>query len=52
MENKEVNIKLTVNELNFILDVIGEKPFKTVKDLISKIVNQGNEQIKPQENGN
>lgn len=41
-----IEIKLTLEEVNYILGVLSEKPFKEVFPLIGKIQEQGNQQIK------
>lgn len=42
----EVNLKLSLEEVNYILGVLSEKPYKEVFSLIVKIQEQGNQQIK------
>ncbi|MEM7106097.1 MAG: hypothetical protein AAF502_23395 [Bacteroidota bacterium] len=41
----ELTIKLTVEELNLILQGLSEMPFKTVYDLIGKLNAQANDQL-------
>lgn len=45
MGDNIVKIELTVDEVNFILSTLSEKPYKDVFRLIAKIQEQGNEQI-------
>lgn len=42
----DIKITLTVEEINFILNVLAERPYNEVAPLIEKIKQQGNEQIK------
>lgn len=42
---KEINLKLTVDETNQILDALGNLPFKSVFGLIQKIQNQAAGQL-------
>ena len=46
----EIVIKLTLEEVNYILNVLSEKPYKEVFTLIAKIQEQGNKQIKDDNN--
>jgi len=46
----EIAIKLTLEEVNYILGILSEKPYKEVFPLIVKIQEQGNEQIKDDNN--
>lgn len=41
-----IKITLTVEEINFILNVLAERPYAEVAPLIEKIKQQGNEQVK------
>lgn len=45
MGDNIVKIELTVDEVNFILSALSEKPYKDVFLLIAKIQEQGNSQI-------
>ena len=40
-----IKLELTQNEVNQILFMLSEKPYKQVFELIGKIQKQGNEQI-------
>jgi hypothetical protein len=42
---KELNIKLTVSELNLILESLGNMPYIRVYELISQIQQQAKEQL-------
>lgn len=48
MGDNIVKIELTVDEVNFILSTLSGKPYKDVFRLITKIQEQGNEQIQTQ----
>jgi len=52
VENKEVTIKLPVQQWNIILNALGARPFAEVADLIANIKVQAEQQIneKPPEN--
>ena len=41
----DIKITLTIEEINFILNVLAEKPYAEVAPLIEKIKQQGNEQV-------
>jgi hypothetical protein len=45
MGDNIIKLELTQNEVNQILFVLSEKPYKEVFELIGKIQKQGNEQI-------
>lgn len=45
MENPEIKLELTLNEINMILASLGKHPFDEVVALLSKIRGQGEEQI-------
>jgi len=42
---KEFELKLTEKEINYVLSVLGTRPFTEVADLLGKIQSQANEQI-------
>ena len=42
----DIKITLTVEEINFILNILAERPYNEVAELIEKIQQQGNKQIK------
>jgi hypothetical protein len=46
MENSDLTIELTLNEINMILASLGKHPFEDVVALVSKIREQGEVQIK------
>ena len=41
----DIKLNLTVEEVNFILNVLAERPYKEVAELIEKIKQQGIEQF-------
>jgi hypothetical protein len=45
MGSNIIKLELTQNEVNQILFVLSEKPYKQVFELIGKIQKQGNEQL-------
>jgi hypothetical protein len=45
MENPELTVELTLNEINMILASLGKHPFDEVVALVSKIKLQGEAQI-------
>ena len=45
MENPEIKLELTLNEINMILASLGKHPFDEISQLIGKIRSQGEEQI-------
>lgn len=45
MENPDLTIELTLNEINMILASLGKHPFDEISQLIGKIRSQGEEQI-------
>jgi len=47
---KELNLKITLEEANLILEALGNMPFTRVYTLISKIQSQAEEQINDQDN--
>jgi hypothetical protein len=46
MENPEITVELTLNEINMILASLGKHPFDEVVALVSKIRLQGEARIK------
>lgn len=46
MENPDLNLTLTLNEINTILASLGKHPFDEIAVLVSKIRSQGEAQIK------
>jgi len=42
---KEINLSLTVDELNLILEAIGQLPFVKVYALVAKVQKQAQEQL-------
>ena len=42
---KELNIKLTINELNLVLEALGNLPYIRVYELINEIQQQAKKQI-------
>jgi hypothetical protein len=49
MENKTIKLELTVNEVNTVLEALSNLAFKQVADIISKITQQGNNQLQKKE---
>lgn len=47
---KNIKLELSVEEVNTILDSLGERPFKQVFNLINKIQQQASVQLNPGEN--
>ena len=43
--NHEVSMQLTVKEINLILDALGDRPYRTVFQIVSKIQTQAEEQL-------
>lgn len=50
MEEKTLQLELTIEEVNHILDALGNQPFKSVFQLINKIQNQAAKQLNGQDN--
>lgn len=46
---KEITIVLTAQELDFVCNVLADRPFKEVNGLLAKIVNQANAPALPVE---
>lgn len=49
MEDKEITLKLSISEVNMVLDALSERPYKDVFQLVAKIQHQGNEQVESNE---
>lgn len=45
MGEQLIDLKLTIEEVNVVLLILSERPYKEVADIISKIREQGNSQI-------
>jgi hypothetical protein len=45
-DNKEISLKLTIEEVKIIMNSLAKLPFENVYELIGKINNQANEQTK------
>jgi soluble P-type ATPase len=45
----EFNIKLNLNELNYVIATLGKKPFEEVSELIQSIRKQAIEQVNNQQ---
>jgi hypothetical protein len=45
MENVSINLELSLEEVNMILDTLGKHPFAVVVELIGKVRTQGEEQL-------
>ena len=41
----DIKLNLNLNEVNYILNVLAERPYAEVAPLIGKIKSQGNEQV-------
>ncbi len=48
---KEINLKLTVDEANTVLQALGQLPFAQVYNLVEKIRNQAGQQLEMPQNG-
>jgi len=46
---QDLNLQLSLAEINQILDALGEKPYKQVYQLVLKIQNQAETQLKARE---
>ena len=46
---KEINLQLTLEEANLVLEALGNLPFARVYGLIGKIQEQAGQQLKPAE---
>ena len=46
MDQKTINLSLSLNEVNIILNSLSQLPYAQVKDLIEKVQAQGTEQLK------
>jgi len=42
---KEVNLKLTVNEVNMVIKALGQFPYNQVYEVVSKIHTQASDQV-------
>lgn len=51
MKEKIIVLNLLVNEINVILASLTKQPYEIVKDIIPKILEQGNNQIKTEQDG-
>ena len=49
--NQEIQLKLTLPQVNLLLEGLGEMPFKKVFNLINEIQQQAAQQINPPTNG-
>jgi hypothetical protein len=47
----EINLTLTLEEVNTFLKVLGAQPYAQVQPLITKIQTQGNTQVQAAQNG-
>lgn len=45
VEAQTVTLTLTVNEVNQLLKILGEQPFKDVNGLVQKVYTQGSQQV-------
>jgi len=41
----DINLKLTLDEVNYILNALAARPYSDVKDLIAKIQKMGAEEV-------
>lgn len=46
---KEIQLQLTIDQVNQLLDALGDRPFKSVFQLVNKIQLQAAEQLKEKE---
>ena len=51
-ENQEVQLTLSVGEVNQILDALGNIPYRQIYQLIGKIQRQAEDQLQPSANAN
>jgi hypothetical protein len=49
MINTEIKLTLTLEEINYILGALGDKPFVQVVNLIAKVRDQADPQVPKQE---
>ncbi len=47
MENKEITLTLSVNEVNNVLGALGKGPYEIVEPIIAKIREQAMPQVEP-----
>jgi hypothetical protein len=40
-----ITLKLTVDEVNYILNAVAARPYAEVKDLVAKLQQQGSEEL-------
>ena len=52
MENKEINLTLTVAEINVVLGALGKGPYEAVESVITKIREQAMPQVQQVEENN
>lgn len=52
MENKEINLTLTVAEINVVLGALGKGPYEVVEPIIAKIRQQAMSQVQTVEQSN
>ncbi len=52
MENKEINLTLTVAEINVVLGALGKGPYEAVESVIAKIREQAMPQVQAVEQAN
>jgi hypothetical protein len=45
MENMAINITLTLNQWNLVLNALGQRPFAEVNEIISAIKAQGDQAV-------
>ncbi len=48
MDQQDIQLQLSVDEVNLILECLGDQPFKQVFQLIGKIQGQANGQLQPE----
>ncbi|WP_299459118.1 hypothetical protein [uncultured Microscilla sp.] len=48
VSNQEIQLNISVEEANVLLEALGEMPFKKVFGLVGKIQQQASSQINPQ----
>jgi predicted DNA-binding ArsR family transcriptional regulator len=41
----DINLKLTIDEVNYILNAVAARPYSEVKDLVAKIQKNGAEEV-------
>ena len=51
MSEPTIHFELSIDDVNLILDALGEQPFKTVYGLVSRLQAQARSQLRTEANG-